>query len=98
MRRKGIAIGLAVVAGLVLFMVPVFPYHSPGYAVAGGTWNQWESHVSASYSLFGCGLLVNTTLTETMVGNGSWLFSEPMPSPMLTCFYHPSQVLGPPHE
>ena len=95
MRRKpGIAVLLCALVILVFFLVPLFPYHSAGYGVAGGTWNQWESRVSASYSLFGCGLLSNTTLTEAIVGNGSWSFSEAMPSPLLACFYHPTQVIG----
>ena len=56
--------------------------------------NQWDSHVSASYSLFGCGLLFDTNLNEEIIGNGSWSFSQAMPSLMLTCFYHPTQVIG----
>ncbi len=40
-RRNSIALTAAVVAGLVFFLAPLFPYQSPGYGVAGGTWNQW---------------------------------------------------------
>ena len=98
MRLRTVILFVVVLVGLVFFLIPLVPYQSAGYQVAGGTYNHWDSHVSASYSLFGCGLLVNTTLTEGVVGNGSWWFSEPMPSPMLTCFYHPSQVIGQPHE
>ncbi len=93
-RRNVITLTLAAVAGLFFFLAPLFPYQSPGYGVAGGTWNQWDSHVSASYSLLGCGLLSDTNLAEHIIGNGSWSFSEAMPSPMLTCFYHPTQVIG----
>ena len=93
-RKSRIAVLFSVVVILIIFLIPLFPYQSAGYQVAGGTWNQWDSHASASYSLFGCGLLFGTNLTEGIIGNGSWSFSEAMPSPMLTCFYHPTQVIG----
>jgi len=93
-RRSAVVLAVAFMAGLVFFLVPLFPYQSSGYGVAGGTYNQWDSHASASYSLFGCGLLFDTSLNEGIVGNGSWSFSQAMPSPMLTCFYHPTQVIG----
>ena len=93
-RRNAAILAVAVVAGLVFLLAPLFPYRSAAYGVAGGTFNQWNSHVSASYSLLGCGLLFNTNLTESIVGNGSWSFSEAMPSPMLTCSCHPTQGIG----
>jgi len=92
-RRNALVLALVVVAGLA-FLVPLFPYQSHGYGVAGGTYNWWNSHVSASYSLFGCGTLLNTNLNERMIGNGSWSFSKAMPSLMLACSYHPTQVIG----
>jgi hypothetical protein len=85
---------MAVVAVLVFFLVPLIPYRSQYYGVAGGTYNRWDSHVSVSYFLFGCGSLLDTNLTENIVGNGSWRFSQAMPALMLTCFYHPTQVIG----
>ena len=93
-RRNAVLLAAVVASGLGFSLIPLFPYQSPGYEVAGGTWNQWDSHVSASYSLFGCGLLFNTNLNEGIVGNGSWSFSQAMPSPILTCFYHPTEVIG----
>jgi len=54
-RWNAVILAVAVVAGLVFLLAPLFPYRSAAYGVAGGTFNRWNSHVSASYSLLGCG-------------------------------------------
>jgi len=94
MKRKLVAAIAIFIAALFFLLLPVVPYTSSGYGVGGGTWNRWDSRASSSYSVFGCGLLVHTNLTTFVIGNGSWTYSKEMPSRMLTCFYHPTQILG----
>jgi len=85
----------AIIALLILFfMAPVFSYGSVHYQVAGGTYNFWTARVSGSYMALGCGLLLGTNLTETVIGNASGWFSRLMPSPMFACNYYPTEVIG----
>ena len=94
-RKWRLVAGAAIIALLVVFfMAPVFSYESAHYEVAGGTYNFWTSRVSTSYMVLGCGLLLGTNMTENVIGNGSWWFSQMMPSPMFACDYHPTEIIG----
>jgi hypothetical protein len=94
MKRKFVAAIVILIAALFFMLLPVVPYTSSGYGVGGGTSNRWNSRVSTSYSLVGCGLLLDTNLTTVVIGNGSWTYSKAIPSPMITCLYHPTEILG----
>ena len=94
MRNWFIISGVVLVILLVFLFAPVIPYQSQVYRVGGGTYDSWKSSVSPLFLVLGCGVLHGTVLTTDVVGNGSWAYHKAMTSVMLTCSYHPTEILG----
>jgi hypothetical protein len=93
--RELLVIVVALLILLAFFLLPLIPYRSSGYYVAGGTIDRWDAHVSASYFIVKCGMTFDMNLTTLAMGNGSWFASEQLPGPMFLCFNQPNQILYP---